>query len=305
MIALGWVINLFQRGAASLARIAAIMETSPAVRPPVRPLEPTTVAGRVEFRDVTFRYPGTKRDVLRKISFVAEAGQTIAVVGPTGAGKSTLVALLTRRYDPDDGDILLDGVPLRRLPFSLLRRSIAIVPQDAFVFSETIRSNIALGLPPADGAHEGAAIEEAARVAQLSETIRQFPDGFDTRLGERGVTLSGGQRQRTTLARAVARGAAVLVLDDALSAVDTHTESEILGGLRTVFARRTAFIISHRVSAVMNADVILVLDDGRIVERGRHDELLARGGLYASLLHRQLLSDDLDGAPLAAADAGI
>jgi ATP-binding cassette, subfamily B, multidrug efflux pump len=311
MIALGWVINLFQRGAASLQRIAAVMDAQPAVAPPTDALAPAEVLGRIELRDVSFRYPGTERDVLRDVSFVAEAGQTIAIVGPTGAGKSTLVALLARRFDPNAGEVLLDGVPLRRLPFDVLRRAIALVPQDAFVFSDTIRNNIALGLPVGGSGGDTlrgdatARIEEAARVAQLTETIHAFPAGFETRLGERGVNLSGGQRQRATLARAIARDAAVLILDDALSAVDTHTETRILRGLRAVFARRTAFIISHRVSAVMNADLILVLDDGRIVERGSHADLLAHGGLYASLLHRQLLAEDLDGAPLAAAETGI
>jgi ATP-binding cassette, subfamily B, multidrug efflux pump len=196
MIALGWVINLFQRGAASLQRIGAVMDAQAAVQPPAEPLAPAALRGRIEFRDVTFRYPGTARDVLRDVSFVAEAGQTIALVGPTGAGKSTLVALLARRFDPDAGDILLDGVPLRRLPFDVLRRAIALVPQDAFVFSDTIRNNIALGLPPGEARgdtvpHDDAVrVEHAARVAQLTDTIRRFPAGFETRLGERGVNLS-------------------------------------------------------------------------------------------------------------------
>ncbi len=292
MIAIGWVINLFQRGSASLGRIARIFDAQPLVVPPADPLPINSPRGHVEFRDVWFRYPGTERDVLRGVSFRIQAGATVALVGPTGSGKSTIAALLTRRYDPTRGEILVDGVSLQRIAPELLRVLITIVPQDAFVFSATIADNIALGLPP-DVARE-ARLEEAAGIARLTETIAALPAGFETRLGERGVNLSGGQRQRTTLARALARDARVLILDDALSAVDTQTETEILHGLAGVIARRTAFVISHRVSAVMNADLILVLDGGEIVERGLHTELIERGGLYASLLRRQLLSEGLE-----------
>ncbi len=292
MIAIGWVINLFQRGSASLGRIARIFDAQPLVVPPADPLPINSPRGHVEFRDVWFRYPGTERDVLRGVSFRIQAGATVALVGPTGSGKSTIAALLTRRYDPTRGEILVDGVPLQHIAPELLRVLITIVPQDAFVFSATIADNIALGLPP-DVARE-ARLEEAAGIARLTETIAALPAGFETRLGERGVNLSGGQRQRTTLARALARDARVLILDDALSAVDTQTETEILHGLAGVIARRTAFVISHRVSAVMNADLILVLDGGEIVERGLHTELIERGGLYASLLRRQLLSEGLE-----------
>jgi len=293
IIAIGWVINLLQRGAASMGRIQQVFDAEPAIRSPEWAGTPA-FRGAIEFRDVWFRYPGTDRDVLRGISFRIEAGATAAIVGPTGAGKSTIVALLTRRYDPTRGQVLLDGVPLDRIPLDRLRRAIALVPQDAFVFSETIASNIALGLPTGTG--RDGRIEEAARIAHLDDAIALFPHGYETRLGERGVNLSGGQRQRTTLARALARDATVLILDDALSAVDTQTETAILKGLGGVFAGRTAVVISHRVSAVMNADRILVVHDGRIVERGRHGELLAAGGLYATLLRRQLLADGLDGA---------
>ncbi|HSL71356.1 MAG TPA: ABC transporter ATP-binding protein, partial [Longimicrobiales bacterium] len=292
MIALGWVINLFQRGAASMGRINRIMHTEPQVQSPAAPKRLAEVRGEIEFRNVTFRYPGTEREVLSSINFRVPAGKTVALVGPTGAGKSTIVALLTRRYDPTSGDVLLDGVPLTRLSLEQIRSAMGIVPQDAFVFSETIAENIAFGLPPEP--HTRARIEDAARTARLDEAVDQFPRGYDTRLGERGVNLSGGQRQRATLARAIARDPRILVLDDALSAVDTHTETEILANLKRVLARRTSLIISHRVSAVMNADMILVLDDGRIVERGTHTDLIARGGLYATLLRRQLLEQDLD-----------
>lgn len=319
MISLGWVVNLFQRGAASIGRINRILATEPAVREPDAPAIVEPVRGAIDFEAVSFRYPGTERDVLRDLSFHIPAGATVALVGPTGAGKSTLVSLLTRLYDPTGGVVRLDGVPLPQIPLGRLRGVIGLVPQDAFVFSETIAENIALGLtpqePPAEpprtgprvqrgsgGAHDvprtgrNGRILEAARIARLDDTIADFPRGYETRLGERGVNLSGGQRQRTTLARALARDPRILVLDDALSAVDTHTETEILQGLRDVFDGRTALVISHRVTAVMNADLVLVLDGGRIVERGTHAELLARGGVYAGLLRRQLLTEDLEGA---------
>ncbi len=301
MISLGWVINLFQRGAASMGRLNAIFAIQPEIREPEHPTRIEAVRGEIEFRDVAFRYPGTERNVLDGVSFRVPAGSTVALVGPTGAGKSTVIALLARLYDPTRGQVLLDGVPLTDLPLDVVRGAIGLVPQDAFVFSETIGENIALGLPP-DGDHD-ARIREAAEIAQLDEAIAGFEHGYDTLLGERGVNLSGGQRQRTTLARAIARDPRILVLDDALSAVDTQTETRILEGLRRVLRGRTAIIVSHRVTAVMGADQILVLDGGRIVEQGKHEELLARGGLYATLLRRQLLEEGLeqDEGALAAA----
>lgn len=309
MIALGFVINLFQRGAASMGRINRIMRTVPALPEPTEPVSVERIRGDIEFRDVSFRYPGTQRRVLENVSFRIEPGRTVALVGPTGSGKSTVVALIARLYDPDDGDILLDGVSLRQIELNRLRGALGIAPQESFLFSTTIAENIALGRV---GDHDAVSdleggITEAASVAQLSDTIAAFPHGYETRLGERGINLSGGQRQRTTLARALVRDPRVLILDDALSAVDTHTETAILKGLRRVLRGRTSIIISHRVTAVMEADEILVLDDGRIVERGRHAELLARGGVYAGLLHRQLLSEELDDEaddPLARASAG-
>jgi ATP-binding cassette subfamily B protein len=297
MIALGWVVNLFQRGAASMGRLNRILETKPKVGPPVDPVPLLAVRGDIEFREVSFRYPGTSRDVLSEVSFTAHPGQTVAVVGPTGSGKSTLVSLIPRIHDPTSGEILLDGTPLSRLDPAELRRVMGVVPQDSFLLSETLRQNIGMGLDLQEDPDSPEAldprVEDAARVAQIHDSIMAFPKGYSTMLGERGINLSGGQKQRTALARALARDPSVLILDDALSAVDTHTEAKILEDLREVLAGRTSFIISHRVSAVMNADHILVLDGGRIVERGSHQELLARGGTYATLLRRQMLEEEL------------
>ena len=311
MIALGWVVNLFQRGAASMGRINRIFAIEPAVASPAAPHPPPPGATAIEFRNVCFRYPGRggegaagtgtsppepDRLVLEDISFTAEPGRTVAIVGPTGSGKSTLVSLIARVYDPTSGAVLLGGVPLPEYDPAGIRARIGFAPQDSFLFSARLGRNIALGLDPslAEPALDRR-IRDAAAAADLHDTVTAFPEGYRTRLGERGINLSGGQKQRATLARALAIDPAVLVLDDVLSAVDTATESRILQGLRDELKGRTAFIISHRVTAVKDADLILVLDDGRIVERGRHEELLAREGTYASLLRRQLLEQDLAG----------
>ena len=298
MIALGWVTNLFQRGAASLARLLEIMDAEPSIATPAAPKElPATVGGRsIEFRNVSFRYPAAEGDayrwVLRDVSFTAPAGATLGVVGATGSGKSALMDLIPRLYDPQEGAILIDGVSIRELSLSQLRAEIGFVPQESFLFSDTIRSNLEYGLDggnTTDPSLRSGQGEAGATVAQLTETIQHFPGGYETLLGERGINLSGGQKQRVALARALARHPSIVLLDDALSAVDTHTEAEILRGLRTVLAGRTALIASHRISAIRDASWIIVLDEGRIVEQGRHDHLIAKRGRYWSLLNRQQL----------------
>lgn len=300
LIALGWTTNLFQRGTASMGRLLVILDAAPqsvmdtgiTAIPDRRLL--TTRGPRLEFRDVSFRYPGTPADrwVLRQLSFTVEPGSTTAIVGATGSGKSALMDLITRSFDPQEGVILLDGIDIRTMPLAALRREIGAVPQEALLFSETVGDNIAYGQSSPDTGLR----DEAARIAQLMETIERLPAGYDTRLGERGINLSGGQKQRAAIARALARDPGVVLLDDALSAVDTHTEAAILHGLRDALAGRTSLIASHRVSAVREADQIIVLDDGRIVESGSHDALLAQGGRYATLLQRQQLLDAIEAA---------
>jgi len=301
MIALGWVVNLFQRGAASMGRVSRVLEARPMIVQPADAVAPESVRGEIEFSDVSFRYPGTERWVLRGVSFRIRAGDTVAIVGPTGSGKSTVAALLVRLYDPTEGEVRLDGTALDRWDLGRLRSAVAIVPQDTFLFSTSIEQNLALGFDEGDPAARLARIRAAARVARLDATVAEFPEGYGTLLGERGINLSGGQKQRAALARAVARDARILVLDDALSAVDTSTEHEILEQMKEVLAGRTSVIVSHRVTAVMHADQILVLDEGRIVEQGTHDQLLKAGGTYAALQRRQLLAEEVADRDLLAA----
>jgi ATP-binding cassette, subfamily B, multidrug efflux pump len=289
MIALGFVVNLAQRGTASLLRIRTILDTRPAIRDEEPLVDPGAIQGEVSFRHLTFGYREDAEPVLQGIDFHAAAGQTVAVVGRTGSGKSTLLSLVPRLIDPPEGTLRVDGVDVRRLPLARLRAAIGMVPQETFLFSATIRENISLGAPEATADE----VAEAARLAGLESDLAAFPHGLDTVVGERGLTLSGGQKQRVALARALLRQPCILLLDDCLSAVDTHTEEQILGNLRRVFRGRTVFLVSHRISTVKDADVILVLDHGRILERGTHSQLIASGGLYAELHQRQLLEEEL------------
>jgi ATP-binding cassette subfamily B protein len=307
MIALGWVINLLQRGAASMSRIQQVLGTEAAVADPAEPRDLPAAAGgrRIEFRDVWYRYPTGESDgrrltadgrepsgergwVLEGVSFTAEPGQWVAVVGATGAGKTTVAELVPRLMDPDRGEVLVDGVPVRAVRLAELRRAIGFVPQETFLFSQSVGDNIAMGL------EDHAAVSAAARVAQLHETVAAFPEGYATMLGERGINLSGGQKQRTAIARALARDPDVVVLDDALSAVDTGTEAEILRGLKSELAGRTAIVVSHRITAIRDADLIVVLERGRVVETGRHEELFERRGVYWKLLRRQQLEEEVE-----------
>jgi ATP-binding cassette subfamily B multidrug efflux pump len=287
MVAAGWVLNLWQQGRASMARLEELFSVQPRIRDPKDPVRLEAVRGEIEFRGVTFAYEG--RTVLQDIHLRIPAGTTVAVVGPTGSGKSTLVSLIPRLHDPTRGQVLLDGVDLRRLPLETVRRAVGFVPQDPFLFSDTLRENIAFGT---EG--DGQRVVEAAEIARLARDVAEFPHGYDTVVGERGVTLSGGQKQRAAIARALARDPKILILDDALASVDARTEEEILRGLREVLRSRTSILISHRLSSIREADWIVVLDQGRIIEQGTHDDLLRRGGLYAELYERQLLREALE-----------
>ncbi len=289
LIAIGYVVNLYQRGSASWKRMRAIATVKPLIAdaPDTEPQPP--IAGRIEFRDLTLRYHAESEPVLRDINLTIEAGQIVAFVGRTGSGKSTLVNLIPRVMEAPAGSLLIDNVPVNKYPLAQLRGAIGYVPQETFLFSNSLAKNISFGVD----ADDREKVEWAAEVAGLTEDVRDFPDGFDTLVGERGITLSGGQKQRTAIARAVMREPKILILDDALSSVDTYTEEKILSKLRSVMRQRTSLIVSHRVSTVRNADLICVLDDGRIIERGTHDELLALRGEYAALYERQLLEEEL------------
>jgi ATP-binding cassette subfamily B protein len=317
MINLGWTVNLYQQAAASMGRIAEVLHRQPDIVSPAGAPEHIALAGTIEFRDIGIRFehalttdhrPPTTGDnavlsnsrssvvgrqssewVLRHISFTAPRGSSLAIVGATGVGKTTLVNLLARVRDPDEGQVLIDGKDIRTLPLAELRQAIGYVPQDTFLFSVPLRENITFGRP--DAAQEE--IDRAVAISRLSNDLNQFPQGIDTLIGERGVTLSGGQKQRTAIARAVLRDPAILVLDDALSSVDTHTAAEILGGLREVMQDRTSIIIAQRIATVKDADWIIVLHNSQIAEQGTHRELLNQGGRYAAMYRRELLEAEL------------
>jgi ATP-binding cassette subfamily B protein len=288
-IAIGWVTNIVERGEASMGRCLEVLDAPVEIRS-ADGATACAVRGAVEFRGLTFAY-GDGPAVLHDIDLSVPAGSTLAIVGPTGSGKSTLVGLLPRLHDPAPATLFVDGRDVRELPLAALRRSIGFVPQEAFLFSNTLRANVALGAPERIATPER--VEWAVEAAQLANEVREFPEGYETQIGERGITLSGGQKQRAALARALVRDPRILVLDDALAAVDAQTEERILTNLKAFAAGRTTFIVSHRVSAVRWADLIVVLRKGRIVERGRHDELILADGYYADLHRRQLLEDEM------------
>jgi ATP-binding cassette subfamily B multidrug efflux pump len=290
MMATGWVVNIMQRGAASMGRINRILETSPEIVDAPDAIELKDVRGEVEFRDVTFLHHGAAAPALEHVSLSVRPGGMLGILGRTGSGKSTICDLLLRIYEPTEGSVLLDGRDIRGLTLSSLRESIGYVPQDTFLFSDTIKENIRFGRPGASDDE----IREAARIAGILDEVESFPKGLETLVGERGVTLSGGQKQRVAIARALLMRPAIVVLDDALSAVDTATEEKIQKELGSALEGRTSIIVSHRISSVKGADEILVLDDGRVTERGRHADLLRAGGVYASIYERQLLEEEME-----------
>lgn len=297
LIALGYVVNLYQRGTASLKRFNAILDIEPTIKDAPGVTVKPPIKGEIEFRGLNFSYEPDGRPVLKNINLRIEPGMTVAFVGKTGSGKSTLVNLIPRLYDAEPGRLLIDNRKITEYPLRQLREAIGFVPQETYLFSDTLRANIAFGITEDAAAADGRiSVEEAARLAGLSEDIAGFPNGFDQLVGERGITLSGGQKQRVAIARAIIRDPRILILDDSLSAVDTYTEESILQNLRNVRRGRTTIIVSHRISTIRDADLICVMHDGEIIERGTHNELLALDGDYADLYERQRLEEELEAA---------
>ncbi|MBI5021363.1 MAG: ABC transporter ATP-binding protein [Ignavibacteriales bacterium] len=302
MIAFGWVTNLLQQGAASMGRLIKIMDAEPEIQDSNRTdYSVKEIQGNIEFKNIFFTHKNSETPVLKNINLKIPGGSTVAIVGHTGSGKSTLINLIPRLYDVTAGDLLIDGISIKKIPLEVLRSNIGYVQQETFLFSDTLKENISYGIledeVDKDGKWSNGLMENifnAAEVSQIAKDVKDFPNGFETMLGERGITLSGGQKQRASIARAVMRNPKILILDDALSAVDTYTEEEILKRLRTVMKDRTSIIISHRISTVKDADLIIVLNNGEIVERGNHEELVAVGGIYADLYEKQLLEEELD-----------
>jgi ATP-binding cassette subfamily B protein len=295
MIALGWVMNMMERGLASMQRVNAILETEPVIRDVLSLPEAETAHPEdrsIRFENVSFSYDGGsgRGPILKDLNFTIADGETVAVVGPTGAGKTSLVSLILRLHEPQTGRILVGGAPVERIPLEELRSLVGLIPQDIFLFSDTIAENIAFGVPSLDSGELG----RLSRLAAIDEEIEGFPAKYDTLLGERGINLSGGQKQRLAIARALAKDPSILILDDALSSVDTDTEERILRSLRGEMKSRTSILISHRISTVREAERILVLDDGRLAEQGTHDELIERQGLYADMYHKQQIMYDLE-----------
>jgi ATP-binding cassette subfamily B protein len=291
MIALGWVMGLYQRGMASMGRIIKILQKKPLVEESPTPAQLPQIRGEIEFRNLSFSYPGTETTVLKNISLKIDAGQMVAIVGATGSGKTTMVSLISRVYPVERGQLFIDGVDINDISLKSLRRSVGFVPQETFLFSDTVRSNIAFGLETASDLED---IGVKARCAAIEREILEFPEGYETVLGERGITLSGGQKQRTAIARALMLNPPILILDDAFSSVDTYTEEEILNNFKNVFLGRTVIVISHRISTVRSADHIVVLERGGIVEQGTHDFLVSLGGLYSRIHEKQLLAEELE-----------